>query len=237
MVSTSNPIIQKALAFIDGLREDEGRTSYYEIVEDDPNEHKVFPQSQYLLYIMFNQIGQRELAEKIAQEHDFAEMDTVDPHRKGRPANDSFCVLEGKIEAFRHAGEKDCENNDEKTLLAIYWLERKHRLLGWLYRKNAHALWTKLHAQYDPTKGVLEMDTADRKLQLYSVFKVALFGVLAKRMYETDVLANVRQRLAGWQCLEGRSAGGWETDRTIELKAHGYANLETTALCILALVD
>ena len=42
-----------------------------------------------------------------------------------------------------------------------------------------------------------------------------------------DVQANLRK----WQ----HRAGGWETDRTINLKADGVANIETTALSVLAL--
>jgi hypothetical protein len=77
------------------------------------------------------------------------------------------------------------------------------------------------------------MDCADQKKQLYSVFKVALFGILAGKMGETELLASVRTRLRDWQ----DESGGWKTDRTIDLQPRGYANLETTALSILALVD
>ena len=232
MASISDGAIQKALKFIDGLATDD-RTSYYEIYENDPNERKEFPQSQYLLYVTFNEIGLQELSSKIASRYDFSAVDTVDPNRAGRPANDCFCVLEGKIEPFRHAGKRDCKNNDEKALLSIYWLQRKDRLRGWLYRGYADDVWRQLAAKYDPSRSVLEMDCADQKKQLYSVFKVALFGILAGKMGETELLASVRTRLRDWQ----DESGGWKTDRTIDLQPQGYANLETTALSILALVD
>lgn len=57
----------------------------------------------------------------------------------------------------------DAENNDEIALLALYWLGRRDPVLGnWLYRKNAVRLWKKLSTRYDPVRGVLEMDKADR---------------------------------------------------------------------------
>lgn len=233
MVPISDSAIQNALKFIDGLRADDTRTSYYEIYENDPNERKEFPQSQYLLYITFKQIGLQELAGKIASRYDFSAVETVDPNRQGRPANDCFSVLEGKIEPFRHAGKRDCKNNDEKALLSMYWLQRKDPLRGWLYRRYADDIWKQLAAKYDPSRGVLEMDCADQKKQLYSVFKVALFGILAKRIDKTEVLASVQTKLRDWQ----DESGGWKTDRTIELQPDGYANLETTAMSILALAD
>lgn len=70
MVQVSGDVIQKALAFIDNLKDERG-ASYCEIAEDDPNERKVFPQSQHLPYVTFKGIGREDLAEKIAQEHDF----------------------------------------------------------------------------------------------------------------------------------------------------------------------
>ena len=234
MVAISDPIIQKALAFIDSLRQDENRSSYYEIIEPDPNEHKVFPQSQYLLYITFKQLGLNELANRIARAHDFTQIDKVDPNRAGRPANDSYSVLEGDLKPFRLAGNKSSDYNDERALLSIYWTQRRVPILGNRpYRKNVERLAEELVTRYDPARGVLEMDAADSRRKLYAVFKVALFGIMARRTQNSASLASVQNKLIGWQHKDG----GWETDRTTDLSPQGYANLETTCLAILALLD
>lgn len=75
------------------------------------------------------------------------------------------------------------------------------------------------------------MDKADLERNLYPVYKVALFGILAKQMDDASIVREVQANLRKWQ----HQAGGWETDRTINLKADGVANIETTALSILAL--
>jgi len=80
---------------------------------------------------------------------------------------------------------------------------------------------------------VLNMDKADRKKNLYSVYKTALMGITAKKMKDQEVLASVRATLRSWQNTDG----GWVTDRTPDLQPNGVANAETTALVILALSD
>ncbi len=77
------------------------------------------------------------------------------------------------------------------------------------------------------------MDKADSKRNLYSVYKVALLGILAKRMNETDTAITVRESLIKWQ----DQYGGWVTDRTPSFEPDGVANIETTALSVMALLS
>jgi len=235
-----DPAVQKAFLFIDSLRVDDGRTSYWEVAEKDHNEHKVFPQTQYMLHIIFNYLGMSQEAARIAAAHDFNEPDTIDSSRNGRPANDTYCVLEGNLKPFRFAGQKDSDYNDLMALLSLYWLEKRHAILGnWPYRKDAEAIWRKLLSRYDQSKRVLEMDPAEKEIKpskpfpLHAVFKLALFAISARRKSDADTLDSIRIRLKEWQDV----SGGWITDRTIDFQPNGVANLETTCLCIFALTD
>jgi len=240
MAPIADPGIDGALQFIDGLREDDDRASYYEVAEKTHSQHKVFPQTQYVLYITFNALSLTQQAVRIAGAHDFSKPDTVDLTRNGRPANDTYCVLEGNLKPFRLAGQMDSDYNDEMALLSVYWLERKVPIIGnRLYRKNADRIWNKLLSRSDRVNGVLEMDPAEKEITptkpqpLHAVFKLALFGILAKQMADLSTLHIVQSTLRQWQ----HAKGGWETDRTIDLKPNGVANLETTCLSILALTD
>lgn len=228
--------VQRALDFIHNKLRDQNGGSYYEVAQSDHTEYRIFPQSQYILYITFKKLGLTQLAEEIARRHDFAQPDTVDKKRNLRPANDTYCVLEGELKPFRLAGQKRSDYSDEVALLAMFWLEKSKSPLGKiLHRKKAEELWKELKSRYDISKGVLKMDKADadKNRPVYSVYKLALFGLLAKRMNDQEVLAKVRQTLRDWQDKDG----GWVTDRSVELVPDGVANLETTALAILVFVD
>jgi len=224
--------IERALSFIDSLRVDETRSEYFEVAEQDHSEYMMYTQSQYLLSVMFKLLGKEELYQAIRRKHSPDEPDN-DPTRHGHKAGDRFCVLEGDIERFYLAGRDDAESNDEIALEALYWLERKHpiKLPEVRYRRKAMKLWEKLLSRYIPSKGVLEMDRGDLENSFYPVYKVSLLGILAKKMEHSETLANVRASLEMWQ----HRAGGWVTDRTLQLEPDGVANIETTALAILAL--
>jgi hypothetical protein len=236
-MSITDPAISKALRFIDGLKQDNSAGSYYEVAEVEHSEHEVFPQTQYVLYITFNLLNLRDQASAIAKAHDFTAPDLVDLTRHGRPANDTYCVLEGDIKPYRLMNQKDSEYNDEMALSAIHWLERKQPLIGNVfYRRNADTFWKKLQGRYNASIGFLEMDPAEKSRKpapLHAVYKLSLFGILARRMMGHDMLSNVRANLRQWQ----DASGGWITDRTLDLAPDGVANLETTCLSILALAD
>jgi len=223
-----DPVVERASSYVRSLRADQGPSEYFEVSEKTHSEYRVYNQTQYLLSIMFKQTGNEDLALKIRSRHAPGEGDN-DPGRKSRRSNDRFCVLEGEIDHFYLAGQKDALNNDEKALLALYWLQKG----GPRGMQYARALWKQLRDQYDISRGVLNMDKADRKKNLYSVYKTALMGILAKKMKDQEVLASVRATLRSWQNTDG----GWVTDRTPDLQPNGVANAETTALVILALSD
>lgn len=223
-----DPAVGRALSYVRSLRADEVPSEYYEVSEKTHSEYRVYNQTQYLLSIMFKHVGNEDLALKIRSRHMPGEVDN-DPGRKGRKSDDRFRVLEGVTDGFYLAGQKDALNSDEKALLALFWLQ-KGGLKGIQYAK---VLWKQLRDQYDLSRGVLKMDKADRKKNLYSVYKTALMGILAKKMNDQEILASVRATLRSWQNADG----GWVTDRTPDLQPNGVANAETTALAILALSD
>jgi len=184
MVQVSGDVIQKALAFIDNLKDERG-ASYCEIAEDDPNERKVFPQSQYLPYVTFKGIGREDLAEKIAQEHDFGKVDTVDLNRDGRPANDSFCVLEGNIESFRHAGERILRIMTRRLCLQSTSLRGNILCEAGSITERRTNCGRSSHESMIRPRAYWKWTVEIRRKQLHSVFKVALFGILAKRKGKT----------------------------------------------------
>ena len=221
--SSSDSSIERALHFIDSLRVDETRSEYFEVAERNHTEYKVYNQSQYLLSVMYKRLGLYDRMEAIRKKPDPEERDN-DPRRKRHKAKDRFCILEGDIKSFYLAKRRGSKYNDEMALLALYWFAKERN-------RSAKKLWERLHSRYDSSRGVLKMDKADLERNLYPVYKVALFGILAKQMDDASIVREVQTNLRKWQ----HRAGGWETDRTINLKADGVANIETTALSILAL--
>lgn len=216
--------INRALLFLDTLRVDDTRSEYFEVAEQNHSEHRVYNQSQYLLSVMFKKVGRDDLVQAIRSKHPLGERDN-DPRRRRRKSNDRFCILEGDIENFYLSNQKDSNYNDEIALLTLYWLERGQM-------DHSSRLWRKLLSRYDSLRGVLKMDRADSKRRLYPVYKVALLGIVAKRMGERETAVSVQGNLLRWQ----HQAGGWVTDRRPDLGPDGVANIETTALSVLALL-
>ena len=225
MTTPSHPAISRALKFIDTLRVNDSRSEYYEVAELDHSEHRVYNQSQYLLTLLFKKVGRIDLAQAIRRKHRPDEPDNDLPRRKGHIACDRWCILEGDIAPFYLKNRINSSYNDEKALLALYWLEKGSQ-------GNAKRIWKQLHSRYDSLQGVLKMDKADRERSLYPVYKVALLGILARKMNKPDIAGSVEGSLRRWQ----NTGGGWETDRTPILRPDGVANIETTALSILALL-
>ena len=235
-----DPSIDKALRFIQSLAKDDG-LEYWEVAEENDREHFVYNQTQYLLSVMFKAAGRQDLFEKIRRKHLPEEPDNDPTKGPNRIACDRWCVLDGELNRFYLFNEKNAEGkgNDEYALLTIHWLLRKERASRIDprrrdYDRRANELYNTLRSRYDPLKGVLEMDKADTDKETYSVYKVALFGILAKRTKDTGILNSVRTVIETWQDEE---RGGWRTERTKDLNAEGLINAETTALAILALLD
>jgi hypothetical protein len=236
-----DPAIDKALRFIESkLAKDDG-LEYWEVAEEDDREHFVYNQTQYLLSVMFKSIGRQDLFEKIRKKHHPDEPDNDPTKGKNRIASDRWCVLDGETKRFYLLNEKSVQGkgNDEFVLVALHWLLRKEHASKldprrWDYDRKAKRWFDTVKSRYDPSKGVLEMDKADIGKGTYSVYKVALLGILANRMKDTATLNSVRTFLRNWQ---DEGIGGWQTERTEDLKAGGLINAETTALVILALLD
>jgi len=254
------PQVDNALQFIDSLREDDTRSSYREIAEKDDPEYQIYKQSQYLLSVMFKLLGRDDLFKKIRTKHSPFDPDN-DLTREGHKAGDRFCVLDEldeELPPFYLAGYEDAENNDEKALLAIYWLKRETSKTQWEtlldkllrvlsiiklvdektadkfnYQKKTMRLYDDLRSRLK-SSGVLEMDKADSEKKLYSLFKVSLFGILASKVGDQETITRVRQNLVKWQS-ESNKNGGWKTDLTPNLTLIGLTNLETATLSILAL--
>jgi hypothetical protein len=225
MPSVYDRSVEKALGFIDTLRVDDTRSEYYEVAEPNHSEHRVYNQSQYLLSILFEKMGRNDLVQRIRMKHLPEEPDNDLPRRRGHKSNDRWCVLEDDIKPFYLANKINSSYNDEKALIALYWFEKNRDQV-------ARKLWDELYSRYDPAKGVLRMDKADAERNLYPVYKIALLGILAKRVQNVEALESVRRHLVAWQ----HQAGGWETDRKTDLTADGVANLETAVLSTMALI-
>jgi len=229
------PQIDKALIFVNSLGENNGE-SYYEVAEVKDLEYRIYKQSQYLLSILFKTLGRDDLFRRIRKKHRPNDFDN-DKNRKWRRANDRYCVLEGDTIHFNTSGV-EAESSDGIALLALHCLNMKSlsKKVEEQYRLKAKELWNKLLLRYDPSRGVLAMDRTDKKNNLYSVYKVAFLGILAKKMSDGAILSRVRQDLIKWQQESNRN-GGWITDlKPDSLELIGLANVETTALCVLALV-
>ena len=216
--------INKSMNFLNSLRVDDSRSEYYEVIEKDHSEHKVYNQSQYLLSILFKKMGKMNLVQAIRRKHPSDERDN-DPRRRKNKAFDRFCILDGDTDHFYLAKKRGSKYNDEMALLGIYWLERGKP-------KMANQLWKRLYSRYDERKGVLEMDKADKKRNLYPVYKVSLLGIFAKKLGKTNVVRRIQEDLKSWQ----HPNGGWVTDRTTRLGPDGVRNIETTMLSTMALL-
>jgi len=236
--------VDQGLRFLYSLRKDPAESEYYEVKGKWEQQHQVFKQTQYLVSILFKKIGWDDLSQKIRSINRPEDEDN-DPPRKGHRAGDRWCVLEGRTDLFdpqlvRHAreGVTEGKGNDEIALMALYCILKAEGLpphpLAKSFRQNAEILWNTVKKRYDPSKGVLEMDKADRENNSHSVYKVALLGILAKRMNDTETLESVRRNLRSWR---DKPTGGWQTERTLQLKPGGLINAETTAMALLALAD
>jgi hypothetical protein len=228
---TSNNAVQNALRFYQSLRADPLGTSYNEIAgPPEDSEHRPYTQSNYLLKITLKEVGQQGLAEAInvdpTQPND-------DPKNAGKLTGYRWCILEGRTDIFYLKGITDSDYNDVLALLVLYWLTQAKGLLAFRARRKAKNCYNKLKARFDTARGVIEMDPAERENGLYSVYKIALLGIAAKAMKDTVTINQIRNKLTEWQ---EQDSGGWRTDRQTDSQPHGFANLETSCCCTLAIL-
>jgi hypothetical protein len=228
---SANSAVENALRFFQSLTADPAGTLYYEIAEPttDP-EHRTYTQSNYLLKITFTKIGQQTLANAINVD---PTLPNDDPKNAGRVTGYRWCILEGRSDIFYLMSVNDSDYNDVLALLVLYWLTQAKGLLAFRARRKAKNCYEKLKARFDPARGVLEMDPAEQENGLYAVYKIALLGVAARAMNDAVTVDQVRNKLIEWQ---NRDSGGWRTDRQTDLQPHGFANLETSCCCTLAML-
>jgi len=75
-------------------------------------------------------------------------------------------------------------------------------------------------------------DPAAKKLNVYATYKLALALIAARRI---GVVIPLRDALLARLAAQQNAAGGWVTDYTCDGKLHGFANVETSCMVMLAL--
>ena len=227
--------IKLALGFINRLRTDKGYW-YYEVLDPGHGDHKVWPQSQFLLYVLFTAIGIHEPSYLASAARIVCNTDmTVCAVDRLERAGQRFCVLLGDTDDFYLKGEPIGSYrpfSDENSLLIIYRTLTNQK-------SDANALFNRLAGTWDRKVNLLGLDEADRKKQPqeYEIYKTALFGIAAKAIGNAGWTQTVQSRLRQLQTRNGPNAGGWKTGLRPDGPSDGIVeNLETTTLSILALL-
>jgi hypothetical protein len=223
--------IDSGKRFLKNLVSKDNQGWYWEISKEGDAEHKIYPQSQYLLYITFKRLNEYDLAHVIEGANLF-QVPAVD---REIYANARFCVLDNDGPPFYLAGKKlsDVQSHYDEVALLGHYLAIRGDTGG------AQSCATFLQNKWDSKSRLLGMDDADAKAKngqgLFRIYKTALAGTLFARVGQSTppnctALAN---RLAerGFQ----DSSGGWITDRTRDDKPDGLPNLETTCLALICL--
>ncbi len=226
-LSTIQSSIASGLKFLDGLQSDHPG-QYWEVLDPQHGEHKIYPQSQYLLYITLKRFGKFELARPIHDANNFKSL-TVD--RRNTIADARFCVLDNDAPPFCLAdwGSSQLPDNfDEVGLLGHYWSLTGNSAGA---TQCATFLWSQWNSQFQ----VLGMDSGDRSVNppFFRVYKTALAGTLFARVGGT-MLAHCQSTAVRLQSLQDTS-GGWKTDLDANGVLQGVPNIETTCLTLICM--
>ena len=223
--------IRLALSFIDKLKTDSKGSAFWEVLDSGHGDHRVWPQSQFLLYLLSYKVGLHDSsylaqAAKIVCNNDL----TVCAVDRWGKAGDRFCVLLGDPDDFylkdeRVGTTKTC--SDENSLLLLYRL-----LTNQL--SDADNLFGNLENMWDYSVNLLGRDQAD--CGKYAIYKTALFGIAAKAIGNSKWVQIVQSRLRELQTRTGPCAGGWKTHLLPDKTFDGVENVETTALSVIALL-
>ena len=219
---------------MDKLRSEKNRYQFWETLDPDID-HKIWSQSQYLAFVLFTVIGMEEEAKHIQENNDF---NASAEDREGR-ANDRFCILIGDSDDFAYdrilAQAKD-GHADSIALMGMCSLvkeTRGSRFTRWLQRRkdgmDSRASVDSLRAMYDREKGFLVESG-----EIAELYKLSLFGILAKKTGNREWAYTIDNRLRETQS----NNGGWKSHwigRTEPRPIGTTENLETTALSIIAL--
>ena len=195
---------------------------YWEVYEVNHGDHKIWPQTQYLLYVTFKRFGLSDLARRVQDANDFT-APTID--RAGLRSNQRYCVLDNVTQGF-YLSNQTSSNYDEIALIGHYAALTSNTEL-----MNTQA--NVLQSNWNKTIGVVGMDAGDAAAKLYRVYKTALAGTLFARANMTNQCEAAAATLSNLQ----EPTGGWITDLTIAgAKNPGsVANAETTALSAICL--
>ena len=201
---------------------------YYEIPSQysGDSEYKVYPQSQYLLYLTFKRLNRLDLARQICQANLFG-VPAVD--RVGY-SNDRFCVLDNDAPPFYLAGQTQLPIAYDEIALVGHYRALTGDMIG------AQQCATILKGNWDPGLGVLGMDPGDKTANngsgLFRVYKTALAGTLYARVGSKTDCINTATKL---QLMQDLQTKGWITDLDANGKPNGMPNIETTCLCLICL--
>ena len=193
---------------------------YWEVTSPQHGDHKIWPQSQYLVYITLKRVESLEIARKIKAANDFNAM-AIDRDIR---SNARFCVLDNDATGFYLAGQETSDYFDEVALIGHYWA-----LKGMM--SKAKTLAQSLLQNWNSKLGVLGMDKDDVQHNLFRVYKTALAGTLFARVgmqHECQSAATTLEQLPS-------SDGGWMTDIKPDGTPDGVANVETTCLALICL--
>lgn len=229
-----DPNIKKGLEFMGKLRSESNPYQFWETL--DPSiDYKIYTQSQYLAYVLYIVLGTQEEAKHIQDNNDF---NAPAGDRPGK-ANDRFCVLIGDLESFaydRISAEARDGHADSIALMGTYSLlseKRSSRLVRWVQSRkggiSSRGFLESLGKMYDQEKGFLT-----EYGEIAELYKLSLFGILAKKIGNKEWSGTIDNRLRETQS----NNGGWKSHwigRTIPRPVGTTENLETTALSIIAL--
>lgn len=219
---TGQDRIESGLSFLKRLESDHPG-KYWEVVDPGHGDHKIWPQTQYLLYVTFKMFNEFTLAQRIHDANDFT-APTID--RPGLLSNARFCVLDNDAQPFYLAKSQTSDYFDEMALIG-----HCQALVG--QAQSAKALATHLYEHWTTVNGlrVLGMDKADTQDKLFRIYKTALAGTLFARV---QMLQESKDAATTLQLLQ-ETAGGWRTDLDMSGQKSGIANAETTCLALICL--
>jgi hypothetical protein len=211
--------IKKGLKFLAGLESDH-LGWFWEVPDPSHTDRRIWPQTQYLLFITFKRLGRADIAERIRSANWFISP-AVD---RLIYANERFCVLDNDVGPFHLWNYENSDNFDEVALIGHY-----RALVGSIGK--AVSLAECLLNNWNSDLGVLEMDKGDRIKGLFPVYKTALAGTLFARIEMQQECQSTTEALQRLQ----EDDGGWKTDLKPDGTKDGVPNAETTCLALICL--
>ena len=236
-ISIEDAHIKKGLAFLDRLRSESNHHKFLETLHPQID-HEIWPQSQYMMHVLFTILGMADLAKKVKENNDFYEHPRDRDKDEDAKALDRFCILINDTDNFalqRLTRQANASYPDCIALMGLYLIitERKDfigkiiRFFLSLFRikSESEKYFTKLEEMYDPKLGFFQGG---------ELYKLSLFGIFAKKLEKTEWINIITKRLKETQSENG----GWKTHWVgpTEPRPIGTVeNLESTALSIIAL--